>query len=124
MCLVVVDLVGTPTNPLEVSLGPWSRVVQRLARAPRGFSDRVRCSSRIEGAASSAAPRRLANRVPSVPAPDQLAYRVTKSSQGTFGSDRALAPASREPFARHASQPCRLRRIMIVRAMLNRRLLS
>lgn len=91
--LVVVDLVGTPTNPLEVSLGPWSRVVTRLARALEGSSDRVLLLTHRE--APRPLPLRVGLRIElDRPAPDQLAYRVTKSSEGGFGSDRALALAS------------------------------
>src|SRR5688572_25661983 len=68
--LVVVDLVGTPTSPLDVPLGPWGRVIQRLARALEGTTTRVLLLT--HEAAPRPVPLRVGLRVElSRPAPDQ-----------------------------------------------------
>lgn len=99
--LVVVDLVGTPTSPLEVPLGPWGRVVQRLGRALEGTSARVLLLTHRE--APRPLPLRVGLRIElERHAPDQLSYRVTKSAEGATGAGRALelARASRLPAMR------------------------
>jgi len=100
--LVVVDLVGTPTSPLEVPLGPWGRVVQRLGRALEGTTGRVLLLTARE--APRPVPLRVGLRIElERPAPDQLAYRVSRSPEGASGGEgRALelARAGRLPAMR------------------------
>ena len=90
--LVIVDLVGTPTSPLDVSLGPWGRVVGRLARALEGTSGRVLLLTHKD--APRPFPLRVGLRVELTrPAPDQLAYRITRTREGARGEGAAITPA-------------------------------
>jgi hypothetical protein len=88
--LVVVDLVGTPTSPLDVPLGPWGRVVQRLARAIEGSPSRVLLLT--DQGAARPFPLRVGLRVELVrPAPAELAYRVTRTREGLRRSEHDAA---------------------------------
>jgi hypothetical protein len=87
--LVIVDLVGTPTNPLEVPLGPWGRVVQRLGHALEGTSGRVLLLTHKD--APRPFPLRVGLRVELArPAPDQLEYRITRTREGARGQGASL----------------------------------
>lgn len=87
--LVIVDLVGTPTHPLEVALGPWGRVVQRLSRALEGTVSRVLLLTHKD--APRPFPLRVGLRVELTrPAPDQLEYRITRTREGARGEGAAL----------------------------------
>lgn len=86
--LVVIDLVGTPASPLEVPLAPWVRVVDRLMRALSGTSGRVLLLT--DQAALRPVPLRVGFRVElERPAPERLAFRITRSREGWAGSGQA-----------------------------------
>lgn len=103
--LVVVDLVGTPERPQGVSLGPWGRVVQRLARAVEGTTARVLLLT--DARAQRPLPLPVGLRVEvSRPAPTELAYRVLRSREGLgstgsgAGGSLDVARANRLPAVR------------------------
>lgn len=96
--LVVVDLVGTPTSPLDVPLGPWGRVVQRLSRALEGTPSRVLLLT--DQGAPRPLPLRVGLRVELArPAPAELAYRVTRAREGLRRSESGSHDAGSEGSA-------------------------
>jgi len=88
--VVVIDTLGVPGQPMQVSLGAWPRVVRRLATA---VADTSACVLLVtDASASRPLPLPVAQRIElSRPRPHELGLRVAKDKHGRVSSPRTLA---------------------------------
>jgi hypothetical protein len=88
--LVIIDTVGVPGCPLDVSLGTWPRVVRRLAMAVEGTDASVLLVTAAK--ASRPLPLPVAQRIELVRSSEQtLDVRIAKDRQGRLSSQRRIA---------------------------------
>lgn len=88
--VVVIDTVGVPGAPLEISLAAWPRVVRRLATATVATAATVLLIT--DAAAPRPLPLPVAMRVELArPSPHQLSVQVVKEKHGRVGNPRVLA---------------------------------
>ncbi|MCE7894882.1 MAG: recombinase A, partial [Sorangiineae bacterium PRO1] len=88
--LVVIDTMGAPGHPVDVSLGTWPRVVRRLAMAVEGTSACVLLVT--DSRASRPLPLPVAQRIElSRPSEHELGVRVAKDKHGRVSSPRKIA---------------------------------
>lgn len=88
--LVVVDLTGIPSNPVELALGSWPRIVRRLSMAVEGTSNSVVLIT--DGARPRPLPLPVAQRIElRRPEPNKLAVAVAKDRLGRVASSRSIA---------------------------------
>lgn len=88
--LLVVDTLGTPERPLDLHLGPWTRVVRRLSLALQGTESTVLLLTDKSARRSVALP--AAQRLELLRKSErELSLAVTKDSQGRLAPPRSVA---------------------------------
>ncbi len=88
--LLVVDLVGSPTAPLDLDLEPWVRVVRRLGSALAQSPGRVLLLTAKESPRPLPLPVGLRIEVART-GPRELSYQVTKNLAGSLCARRRLS---------------------------------